>query len=46
VGSRPPLFAEEPIEHEREELGVNPMPRHPCGDFQQLDDLKPPRSTN
>jgi hypothetical protein len=38
----PPLFAEEPREHEREELGVNPYTAPSVAEiFQQLDDLKP-----
>jgi hypothetical protein len=38
----PPLFAEEPREHEREELGVNPYTAPSLAEiFQQLDDLKP-----
>ena len=37
-----PLFAEEPVEHEREELGVNPYTAPSVAEiFQQLDDLKP-----
>src|SRR5437588_2025023 len=36
------LFAEEPREHEREELGVNPYTAPSVAEiFQQLDDLKP-----
>ena len=36
------LFAEEPVEHEREELGVNPYTAPAVAEiFQQLDDLKP-----
>jgi hypothetical protein len=36
------LFAEEPQEHEREELGVNPYTAPSVAEiFQQLDDLKP-----
>jgi len=36
------LFAEEPVEHEREELGVNPYTAPSVAEiFQQLDDLKP-----
>jgi hypothetical protein len=38
----PSLFAEEPREHEREELGVNPYTAPSVAEiFQQLDDLKP-----
>ena len=36
------LLAEEPVEHEREELGVNPYTAPSVAEiFQQLDDLKP-----
>src|ERR1051326_3171093 len=36
------LLAEEPVEHEREELGVNPFTAPSVAEiFQQLDDLKP-----
>jgi hypothetical protein len=36
------VFAEEPVEHEREELGVNPYTAPSVAEiFQQLDDLKP-----
>src|SRR2546423_13655356 len=36
------LYAEEPREHEREELGVNPYTAPSVAEiFQQLDDLKP-----
>jgi len=36
------LFAEEPREHEREELGINPYTAPSVAEiFQQLDDLKP-----
>jgi hypothetical protein len=38
----PSLWAEEPREHEREELGVNPYTAPSVAEiFQQLDDLKP-----
>jgi hypothetical protein len=38
----PSLFGEEPAEHEREELGVNPYTAPSVAEiFQQLDDLKP-----
>src|ERR1043165_4627211 len=38
----PSLFCEEPREHEREELGVNPYTAPSVAEiFQQLDDLKP-----
>ena len=38
----PSLFAEEPREHEREELGVNPYTAPSVAEiFQQLDDVKP-----
>jgi hypothetical protein len=38
----PSLFGEEPREHEREELGVNPYTAPSVAEiFQQLDDLKP-----
>jgi hypothetical protein len=38
----PALFGEEPAEHEREELGVNPYTAPSVAEiFQQLDDLKP-----
>src|SRR5256885_10706278 len=41
-GAGTALFAEEPVEHEREELGVNPYPAASVAEiFQQLDDLKP-----
>jgi len=36
------VFAEEPVEHEREELGINPYTAPSVAEiFQQLDDLKP-----
>ena len=36
------LWAEEPVEHEREELGINPYTAPSVAEiFQQLDDLKP-----
>jgi hypothetical protein len=42
LGTSMSLFAEEPKEHEREELGVNPYTAPSVAEiFQQLDDLKP-----
>src|SRR4051812_6169499 len=41
-GSGLSLWAEEPVEHEREELGINPYTAPSVAEiFQQLDDLKP-----
>src|SRR3954465_4578528 len=41
-GATPALFAEEPQEHEQEELGVNPYTAPSVAEiFQQLDDLQP-----
>lgn len=42
LGAGLSLCAEEPVEHEREELGVNPYTAPSVAEiFQQLDDLKP-----
>jgi hypothetical protein len=41
-GASPALFAQEPDEHEQEELGVNPYTAPSVAEiFQQLDDLQP-----
>src|SRR3954465_2121147 len=41
-GATPALFAEEPQEHEQEELGINPYTAPAVAEiFQQLDDLRP-----